>query len=679
MRRFALPLLICIAVPAAASDAVATKEKPKVEETIVVTATRSERAVSELPISTTVLREAEIKATPAITIDDLLRTIPGVHMPLSSTASTTVQSQRFSMHGLGGTRALVLLDGVPMHDPFYGTIEWQKVPLDSLRQIEVVRGGNASLFGNFALGGTINLLTRPVDQSELRLDTSYGSNATQRIGLTVDQAVTERFGLRLSHHRFNSDGTIRIPTPGLVDVPGWNDTAITNARAEYRPSDRTSAFLRASKSQIDVSQGTVLSQVKRGIFDVSAGAQHALGRGSLLSTTLFHQDEKLRIANTTVTTTRSSEFISTSSRIPGNNSGGSLEWSMQRSGAVSFIAAGVDVQDTEATEYADSLNRNAVVTQRDALTGHQRFAGVFAQASWHPTARLEILTSARLDSFTNDRAADVIEGGATITYPSTKSTQLDPRVSFRYAVGEHSALRGAAYRAFKAPTLRELYRNTQSGSTLLLANPNLEPETLVGAELGVEWAAARTHLEINAYRNDIDGLQVRAQVPGQPPNVVKNFNLGTGRSQGVEASADVALSSRFSLKAGYTFADTKITESPDLTLLGKQFPDAARHIGSLAVRYRGDGGTMVDLRGRTVSRSYGEPANVVAAPAHRILDIAVSQPVRSWIEVYALLENAFDVHYFYVLTATSFRNGQPRTFTGGVRLHVPTGSARRNP
>ncbi len=152
-----------------ASAQPAEQSQPVVNTTIVVTATRSPRELDDVPVSTTVIGEEEIEASPAPTVDDLLRTVPGVHMPLSSSLVTQPSGQRFSMRGLGGSRALVLLDGVPIHDPYHGTIEWDKVPLESIQQIEIIRGGSASLFGNYAMGGAVNIITKPVESRSISL------------------------------------------------------------------------------------------------------------------------------------------------------------------------------------------------------------------------------------------------------------------------------------------------------------------------------------------------------------------------------------------------------------------------------------------------------------------------------------------------------------------------------
>jgi outer membrane receptor protein involved in Fe transport len=646
--------------------------KPKVDETIVVTATRSERAVSEVPVSTTVVSEKEIKDAPATFIDDVLRTIPGVHMNLAGSASTITTGQRVSMHGLGGTRALVLLDGIPIHDPYYGTIQWQKVPLDSLRQVEVVRGGGTSLFGNFALGGTINLLTRPVSDSSVRADLAVGSSDIRRGTATIDHLVNEKLGLRLTHTRYESDGYYRFPNHGPVDILGWNETWNTAGRAEYTVSDRTHTFLKMNVASIDVSQGTPVAYDKRDIYDVAGGVQRALGSSALFSASAFYLKQDEKSTSGTTIGQRESEFLSQVSLVPSNQFGASFEWSKSRSGVVPFVSVGVDVNRVHADESRLTWNRAGALTQRGTLTGSQQFAGIYGQASWRPLERLEILASARLDYYKNYDGTDLIENGLQTYYDESTSTQLDPRVSFRYAVGRSTAIRGAAYRAFKAPTLRDLYRSNQTGTSIIIGNAFLEPETLMGAEVGFEWGNESAHVEANLYRSDIEGLQGRAHVPGQPANVFYNLNLGKSRSQGVELMGNFRLSQRLSADLGYTYADSTIVEDPAPELVGKLIPEVVPHIGSLGLRFTGRDSTVASVRYRVLSKSYGDSANLAVTPAHRVLDLAVSRPLFSWMDAYATIENALDENYYYALTQTALRSGQPRTVGIGVRFSVPT-------
>lgn len=620
------------------------------------------------------ISEEELQQTPAQTVDDVLRTVGGVHMILATSTATNAPSQRLSMRGLGGTRALVLLDGIPIHDPYEGTVQWQKIALDSLRQIEVVRGGSSSLFGNFALGGAINLLTRPIDSSAIRFDSSWGSHTTQRQALALDYLVSPRLGLRVSHDRFDSGGFIRVPNPGPIDIDGWNETDLTSARAEYHQDNASTSFLKASLARVDVSNGTVLSRSDRDILDLAAGTHQAVGTHGLLSATLFYEREATENRGSSVPASRDSEYLSQISDVPASALGASVEWSRQFSGSIPFVSVGLDVRQVRADEARSNFDRNGNLTETASLSGSQRFAGLFGQVSWQPTSRFELLTSARIDHFENYRGSESTSTGSSTIYPSASYTELDPRISFRYGLSPRLAFRGAAYRAFKAPTLRELYRSAPTGNSIIIGNPYLEPETLVGADLGVEWASARANLQVNLYRNEIKGLLARAQVAGQPANVFQYLNLGGSRSQGLEAMADIRLSPRWAADASYTWADSTIIEDPDPTLLGKLIPEVVPHIGTLALRYRHEAGTAIEIRGRVLSRSFGEARNVRAAPAHRVLDFSITQPVTGWLAVYGRVENALDEEYFYVLTPTALRTAQPRTITAGLRIRTPFGS-----
>ncbi len=654
-----------------APDSRKGEEQPVVRETVVVTATRSERALSELPVSTTVLDQATIEQSSAATVDDLLRTIPGVHMMLGSSIATHVSGERFSMRGLGGNRALVLLDGVPMHDPYHGTVEWEKVPLDSIQQIEVVRGGNASLFGNMALGGTVNVVTRPVDSNRISAGASWGSFSTGRAMLTVDRKIGDDLGVRLSYHRLSSDGFPIAVEPGPIDIPVWNDTSIASLRADYHPSPGTNGFVKLSRSQIDMSTGTISSLAARRIVDLALGLHHAVGDRDLFSATFFRQDEEIHIVSTTVVG-GVSNYVSNDSTVPTSGTGLSLEWSGQRNGSIRLLSAGVDVQQMEAKENRNAFAPSGALTEQDVVRGRQRFAGIFGQMSWRPLERLEILTSARFDHYRNSNGSDVVVGGEKTLYPETTTTQLDPRISIRYALGPRSALRAGAYRAFNAPKLRELYRNAQTGTTYLLGNPYLKPETLLGAEVGYEQVISRGHVEVNLYRSDISGLILRGNLPGQPANVVQYVNVGKARSQGIEAMASLRLSPRWNTTLGYTWADSTIVSNPEEPeLIGNQVPEVVPHIGTLTVAYRGPAGLQADVRYRILSRSYGELANVRPAPAHRVLDLSLSRPINQWLDLYAKVDNALNEHYYYVLTPRATRATEPRNLTWGARIHLP--------
>ncbi|MGH7396256.1 MAG: TonB-dependent receptor plug domain-containing protein, partial [Candidatus Rokuibacteriota bacterium] len=137
-------LLLSVVAPARAQEAERL-------EPVVVTATRTEQRLGEAPASVSVLTREDLRQTAAQSLDDVLRQVPGFSLfRRSSSLVSHPTTQGVSLRGIGpsgASRALVLLDGIPINDPFGGWVYWNRVPLQSVEQVEVVRGGGASVWG----------------------------------------------------------------------------------------------------------------------------------------------------------------------------------------------------------------------------------------------------------------------------------------------------------------------------------------------------------------------------------------------------------------------------------------------------------------------------------------------------------------------------------------------------
>ena len=132
-------------------DTAFTLEPASVLESVVVTATRTERRLGTIPASVNVVTSEAIRASPAVVADDVLRQIPSFSL-FRRTSSIAAQptTQGVSLRGIGPSgqsRTLVLLDGVPFNDPFGGWVYWTRVPLLSVDQIEMTEDTASSLYG----------------------------------------------------------------------------------------------------------------------------------------------------------------------------------------------------------------------------------------------------------------------------------------------------------------------------------------------------------------------------------------------------------------------------------------------------------------------------------------------------------------------------------------------------
>ena len=127
---------------------------------MLVTASRSQARVEQMPLNTTVISQEDIQKSAALTLDQLLRNVPGLNFTAVPAVQSDPTGHQTKMRGMGNAKVLVLLDGVPVMDPFYLTTQWFKVPLSNIERIEVIRGGNSSIWGNMAVAGVIHIVSK---------------------------------------------------------------------------------------------------------------------------------------------------------------------------------------------------------------------------------------------------------------------------------------------------------------------------------------------------------------------------------------------------------------------------------------------------------------------------------------------------------------------------------------
>src|ERR1700722_6962064 len=132
-------------------------------ENVTVTPARGEQKLADVSASVDIIDKEAIRESPAVVADDVLRQIPTFSLfTRASSLSSHPTSQGVSLRGIGprgGSRTLVMSDGIPQNDPFGGWVYWTRVPLESVSRIEVVDGPTSSLYGNYAMGGVINIMT----------------------------------------------------------------------------------------------------------------------------------------------------------------------------------------------------------------------------------------------------------------------------------------------------------------------------------------------------------------------------------------------------------------------------------------------------------------------------------------------------------------------------------------
>lgn len=659
--------------PAATGEASADLQMKRSED-MVVTATRSERPAGEVPVSVTLVDREALESAPSRTLDDALRTIPGLNLPLGNSNLIQPTTNNVSMRGLGGSRVLVLLDGVPQNDGAGGHIHWNNMPLQSVDRVEVVRGAAASLFGNYAMGGVVSVFTRPLEPGRVEADGSFGSFDTTRLSASVTDALGAGLSLGVFGDYENTGGYNRTPPAdrGAVDIPSSSRTQNLMTKLDYKGASGLETFLKGTVVDQEMGQGTPLSNNRQRNYAVAAGGSLPLG-DSTLAASAFYQQTNYTLWGTTLVpgSGRDKEYQSSYSEEPGSDVGGSAQWSKPMTGFLKFVTSGLDVRNVSTTVDTEARNVAGQVTGTRESHGHQLIGGVFGEASLLPDPRVEILVSARLDAWWNTEGREETSAAGVTAYPDKSATSFDPRLSLRWDLGDGVALRGAAYRAFHAPSLRDLYRGSTQRSLQIVPNPGLGPETLVGGDVGVDLRAGIFSGQVNLFTNQVDGLVARATLATTPIVVVQPKNLGSARSRGVEMMGTFTPAKSVSLDVGYTYTDSVVSDNPaNPALVGNEIPGVPKHAGSLSLGWTPPWGLALTFRGRAESQRYGDDANLQATDKFLVLDLFASYPITRTLVIFASGENLLDRQYVNDVNIGR-RLGQPRAVFVGLRLRQP--------
>src|SRR5262249_34854035 len=183
-----------------------------------------EMRLADTPGSTILLSNTDVSSPPALRVDDVLRQVPGFSLfRRSDSRVANASNQGVSLRGLGGSassRALVLEDGFPIVDAFGGWVYWDRIPRESIQNVEVFRGGSSNLYGSDALAGVVQFITRQPSAPAVALETSYGSETTPDLSFWTGTR-SGNWDLSLASELFRTDGYILVPTwqRGAVDTP----------------------------------------------------------------------------------------------------------------------------------------------------------------------------------------------------------------------------------------------------------------------------------------------------------------------------------------------------------------------------------------------------------------------------------------------------------------------------
>lgn len=492
---------------------------------LVVTATGRPVRRSEVAVPIETMGEVELRAGSAPAVDRLLSGLPSIQQ-----TGQVPTGSNLMIRGIGGSRVLILLDGQPAGGALLENRDVGRMSLAGVAQVEVVKGPLSSLYGSDALGGVINLVTRP-PRDGFRADASVLAGGS---GRTEAHATAEGGG---DAFRYRLTGSWRQEdrVPGLA---GGSDAfaRVWDLRATGRGelaewSYRSDASLMRERQRWPVGGGFSGFNDNTGVSGWTQ-VERSAGPGSLALRFFGQAYDHL--------------FRSARGDLPFESEGDETQTErLVRLSASYSVALGNHALDL-GTEASARRIRSPDKILADEASDNQ--VEIFAQDAW------------RVGSTT-------ITGGTRGTFNDRWGSTASPTLGISHPLGTSLRVRGSLSRGFRAPSFKELtwnFANLGAGYTVL-GNDQLEPERSWSASAGVEWTPSQTlSLGVEAYRTGVENL-IESSFQGYTPSgllIYSPRNVSQALTRGGEISLR-AIGNGWDLSAGYAYLDA---ESVDLEL-----------------------------------------------------------------------------------------------------------------
>ena len=680
-------LLLGWVATASSQDAVA--------RAVIVSADRLPDAASGAPFTVEVIDAEELRRAPQLRLDEILRAqVPGFSLfrrNSSRTANPTTQGVTLRNFGPSGAgRTLVLLDGIPINDPFAGYVLWNQVPPTSVSTVLVNPGGGAGLFGNGALAGTIFLESARTDENTAALQLAVGNLDTMAAS-SAGQLAREHLTLSFFAESFATGGhpVVQAEQRGPVDNSASSDSRLVQLGTEVQLNDSSSLRVVARGFAENRGNGTIYTRNDTAGADLSA----------VFTTRFPDTDAELRLSGYGQHRTYQSTFSSVDAErkvetpaldqfnVPANAAGAAAVWSMAAA-AEHRLTLGTDYRWVEGeTNEAFRWDGRGFTRLRRA-GGEQAFVGIFAEETWQPSSSTTVVGGVRFDywqlfdGFREERDVATRSTIRSDRFDDRDGTSLNGRLGARVELTSALSLRGAGYTGFRVPTLNELYRPFRVGNDVTEANAELKPERLVGGEVAIEWRPIKplritSTAFLNQLRNAVGNVTI-AMGPGtfEPGGFVpaggvlrQRQNIDVVLAPGFDFSCEFQISEAVTLKASYLFTDPTIHKAADAALRGNLLAQTPQHSAAATAEWKPAQRLLLSAQLRYVGEQFEDDQNSRQLAAFTTVDAALFYDFSDRVSAGLKIENLFDAEIETGKSATGLVNiGAPRAVT--VQLHT---------
>jgi iron complex outermembrane recepter protein len=473
---------------------------------VVVTATKNERKISDIPSRIEVIGRNKIDQFPGNSADDYLRSLTGVNVDRFSGIFS--KSASITMRGLNSAqRTLILLDGIPLNKTDGGSINWNRIDVENIEKIEAIKGPVSALYGSNGMSGVINIITKnPEKLSPSDISLGYGTDNTILMrGHYNFSKITNGKGFFGGMNVFyrQGNGYILYPkqTRDSTDVKTYLQEGDVQGRIGY--AFGTGSKIIAEYGYFDDKRGDGVK-----IYDPDGGyskfttnfarlsytgsfGKYKIGINAFLQDEDFHQQkESLKIDK--IPPFEITQYVLYGTFSNRNDNGFQINLSAPFA-KNHFITGGLDYK----TGNVDASDIYYTSTDIVSNIGNMSFYALFLQdeASFLKN-NLKIIAGIRGDLVKFYNGKFLIDQPTLLTsvlystagdFAGDKWTAICPKLSIQYRFSDKGRIYVSAGKGFRPPMLDDLCRNGNISKGLKIANPYLKPEKITSIETGALW------------------------------------------------------------------------------------------------------------------------------------------------------------------------------------------------
>lgn len=644
------------AIPAQAADSLFDNRVPSTKlDTVVVTATKSSKTLNDAPVAVQVLDKKTLDDNQAHTLKDALKLLPNVY--LREVHGKT--GYEVVMQGFSGDQVLVLIDGLPITASTGSTVNLNQYMNMDIEQIEIVQGAASAQFGSAAMGGVINIITKPVDSLRAHVTTELATNGNQNpsgksfdankrfVEAGIEGALDKGDQLRgrLSASYLDDKG-LSLDTDAWPRLKDASKQSQVTARLDFTPKNA------ATKN----TQGTLLNNSKYWA-EATHYKEDDTSRFSLYVPPFYlpQQRDEAITKNRFTVGGRSDIHLSANSEpyqllVQGlfedyksqSDTFSENELTSDRDTDITtaLAQAQLDFPELKLSDKHTHLLQFGVQGQKDTLTQTKnqvselvrdevsRTVGeVYAQDDWLIGNNLEVLTGVR---YQNDEDF---------------GDHFAPKVALKYNLmdnqGRDHVLRASIGSGYRVPNLKERYYVFDHSNLgyKVIGNPNLQPETSTSFQVGYQSQLTdKLSLSANGFYNKVkDLIQDEGNTTIENGISIHHYtNIDSAYTYGGDVGIDWQALDNAKVQASYAYlkthnksADSELTYRPN-------------HKAMLAVDYQINDKLQVIPRLTYESKQLTNTKNQSYSPAFWNLDSKLNYQANDHLSIYGAINNIFD-------------------------------------